>query len=103
MNRINSFIKPGGYAVLEFPNIEAFDLRMKRFLNKLNLYHKRYDDNYRPGHCNEYSRTSFDHLARKVGFEVLVWETYSLKPVSNFFYNRFPVGNKARTILRKKN
>lgn len=98
---IHALLTPGGYAVMEFPNIDALGLGWKRLLRKTGIYRKRYPKNYVPGHVNEFSRKPFEILAEKTGFEVLVWETYSLKPLHNFFYTRLPIGNKARTIIRK--
>jgi len=103
MKKINSFLDLGGHAILEFPNIEALDLKFKRFLQRKNIYQKKYDKNYKPGHCNEYSKSSFEHLAAMTGFNIVVFETYSLNEFKNFFYNRVPIGNKIRTIIQKIN
>ncbi len=48
MRRINSLLKIGGYAVLEFPNIEAPDLKFKRFLRKMGFHKKKYAPDYKP-------------------------------------------------------
>lgn len=40
MTKIYAYLKPNGYAVLEFPNIEALDLKIKRLLQRLKLYQK---------------------------------------------------------------
>jgi 2-polyprenyl-3-methyl-5-hydroxy-6-metoxy-1,4-benzoquinol methylase len=101
MKKINSLLDAGGYAILEFPNIEAFDLKFKRFLQRNKLYKKKYKESYKPGHCNEYSKVSFSRLAEQTGFRVVIFETYSLNPIKNFIFNRFPVGNKVRTIIQK--
>lgn len=103
MKKINSFLNSGGYAVLEFPNIEALDLKFKRFLQRKNIYQKKYREDYIPGHCNEYSKSSFEYLAAKTGFELVEFETYSYNPFRNYLYNRFPIGDKVRTIIRKIN
>lgn len=102
MNKIHSFLKSGGHAVLEFPYIEAMDLKFKRFLQRKNIYRKKYPENYKPGHCNEYSKTSFEYLTQKTGFAIIVFETYSLNPVKNLIYNRIAIGNKARVIIQKR-
>jgi 2-polyprenyl-3-methyl-5-hydroxy-6-metoxy-1,4-benzoquinol methylase len=101
MSKINSILKIDSYAVLEFPNIEGLDLKIKRLTQRYKIYRRKYSENYKPGHCNEYSRQSFQYLALKTGFEIIAWETYSHKPVSDFIYNRIPIGNKARTIIKK--
>jgi len=101
MRKINSFLNLGGHAILEFPNIEAFDLKVKRFLQRNNIYQKKYKENYKPGHCNEFSKSSFEYLAARTGFKIIVFETYSLNSLKNFLYNRIKTGNKARTIIQK--
>ena len=101
LSKINSFLKINGYAVLEFPNIEGLDLKIKRFIQRCGVYKKKYRKNYKPGHCNEFSRRSFEYLTSKTGFEIVLWETYSYKPITNFIYNRIKIGNKARTIIKK--
>lgn len=101
MGKINHLLKPGGYALLEFPNIEGISFRTRRGLEKAGLHRKRYPADYRPGHCNEFSRKSFARLAGQTGFRVVVWETYGYSPIKNFLYNRIPVGTKARVLVRK--
>lgn len=101
MRKINRLLKPGGHALLEFPNIEGISFKAKRLLEKLGLHAKRYAPDYRPGHCNEFSRGAFEFLARETGFTVVVWETYAYSPVKNFLYNRFAIGTKARVLVRK--
>jgi len=102
MKTINSLLTPGGYSVMEFPNIESPELRLKRFLHKAGIHKKRYKENYKPGHCNEFCKESFTWLVNKTGFDLVVWETYAINKVADFFYNHFPVGNKARTIIKKR-
>ena len=101
MKRINHLLNPGGYALLEFPNIEGISFRLKRLLERSGLRKKKYSPDWRPGHCNEFSRKSFNVLAEKTGFSVIVWETYAYSPIKNFFYNRVRVGTKARVLVRK--
>lgn len=101
MQKINGLLKPGGYALLEFPNIEGISFRARRGLERAGLHRKTYAPTYRPGHCNEFSRESFAYLAHQTGFTLLVWETYTYTPVKNFLYNKIPVGTKARVLVRK--
>lgn len=101
MSKINSMLSINGYAVLEFPNIEALDLKFKRLMQKLGLHKKKYRQNYKPGHVNEFSKKSFSYLANLTGFKIEIWETYSPKPLSNFIYNKLKIGNKARVIAKK--
>lgn len=91
-----------GHVVLEFPNIEGFHMKSKRWLQRIGLYFKTYPPGYHPGHCNEYCRESFQHLVDRTGFDLLVWETYSSNPVRDWIFNRWPIGIKARTLIRKR-
>lgn len=95
-------LAPNGHALLEFPNIDALDLRFKRLLRSLGWHRKQYPADYRPGHCNEYNRRSFEYLARTTGFRLLVWQTYSYRPLENWIFNRWPIGNKARALIQKE-
>jgi 2-polyprenyl-3-methyl-5-hydroxy-6-metoxy-1,4-benzoquinol methylase len=99
--KINSLLKLNGHGVLEFPNIAAWDLRTKRFLQRIGLHKKRYRNDYRPGHCNEFARGSFSHLAKKTGFKIILWETYSHRPLPNTLFKHLHIGNKARVIIKK--
>ena len=101
MRKINSLLKPGGHALLEFPNIEGVSFRTKRLLEGFGLYTKTYGPEYRPGHCNEFSRRSFEILARETGFQLIVWETYTYSRLKNFLYNHIPIGTKARVLVKK--
>jgi SAM-dependent methyltransferase len=101
LNKIGALLKPGGYAVLEFPNIEAWDLKIKRFLQRTGLDHKKYKGEYKPGHCNEFSWKSFSYLCSRTGFRILLWQTYSYKPILKVIYEHLKIGSKARTIIRK--
>jgi len=101
MKKIGGLLRPGGCAVLEFPNIEAWDLRVKRRLSGLGLHRKRYPDRYMPGHCNEFSHKSFSILAEITGFEIRIWETYSYIAFANYLLHLAPVGGKARALVQK--
>lgn len=101
MHRIHDLLTDDGCALLEFPNIDALDLRAKRWLQRTQLHRHHYPDDYRPGHCVEFCRRSFAYLLQQTRFELLHWETYSYRPISNWLYNRWHVGNKARVIIRK--
>ena len=101
MGRIRARLAPSGHAVLEFPNIEGWDLALKRILRRAGLHRKRYPANYQPGHCNEYGRASFRFLLQKTGFELVRWETYSLNAAQNLLFSVLPVANKARALIRR--
>jgi len=102
LDKINTLLQPGGHALFEMPNIEGADKRLKRFLVNAGWHRRKYSDDFLPGHCNEYCRTSFEWLLKKTGFELVRWETYSKKALTNFLYTRVHVGNKARALVRKK-
>jgi len=102
LRSIHSMLANGGHALLEFPNIDGMDIRYKRWLRRTGLHRKKYPETYRPGHCNEFCRESFEYLLKETGFDLVVWETYSYRRVSNFIFNRVHIGNKARAIIRRK-
>ena len=100
MEKIRDLLKPGGKALMEFPNIQGIDLKLKRFLSKLGR-RKKFSDGFVPGHANEYSKVSFTNLLAKTGFSLLKWETYSSNPLKNFVHKRIHIGNKARALIQK--
>ncbi|MBN1181079.1 MAG: class I SAM-dependent methyltransferase [Bacteroidales bacterium] len=102
LNKISKLLKNRGYGIFEFPNINSVSHRFQRFLNKTGLHRKKFSPSFRPGHCNEFSRRTFKYLLKLTNFELIRWETYSYKPLTNFIYNRINIGTKARAIVRKK-
>jgi SAM-dependent methyltransferase len=103
MKRISGLLKSNGYGYFEFPNIDGFSHRLQRARNKIGFLKKKYDPSFVPGHCNEFSKKSFAFLLKETGFRLIRWETYSKKTVSNFIYNHFHFGTKARAIVQKVN
>ncbi len=101
LRKIRGLLREGGHALLEFPNIDALDLRVQRWLRRTGLHRKKFPERFVPGHANEYSLRSFRRLADETGFELVAWETYSYRPVRNFVYNRWHIGDKARAIIRR--
>lgn len=101
MQNLRKLLVPGGYAVLEFPNIEAISFKTKRFLARLGLLKPVYPNGFVPGHCNEFSKQSFEYLAKNNNFELIKWETYSSKPIVNVFLKLFNIGSKARVLIKK--
>lgn len=102
LTTIHRLLAPAGYALLEFPNIDALDLRLKRLFRRLGWHRKRYPPDYRPGHCNEYNRKAFEFLAGAAGFRLCEWQTYSYRPFENWIYTRWHIGNKARALIQKE-
>ncbi len=100
MFKINNLLKPNAFAVLEFPNIEGWAFKMKRFLSSLGLYKKKFAVDFVPAHCNEYSKKSFRFLCDQTGFKLIDWGTYSRKKWS--FFNGLKVGTKARALIQKQ-
>lgn len=101
MSKIGRLMKPDGYLLLEMPNIEGLTMKWSRTVVKLGLHKRRFAADYMAGHCNEFSRESMQYLARRTGFSMIRWETYSMKRIPNWFYKRIPIGNKARVLLRR--
>ena len=100
--KIRQLLAPNGVAVLEFPNIDAFDARLRRVLERAGIHRRRYAPSYAPGHAQEFCRHSFDFAARQAGLELAVWETYAINPVKYAIFRAFPFGNKARVLVRKR-
>ncbi|MFP4542648.1 MAG: methyltransferase domain-containing protein [Bacteroidota bacterium] len=101
MDGIYKLLKPGGKAMMEFPNIEGLSFKLKRALEKSGLRKKKYNDNYVPGHVNEYSKKPFIWLCGEHGFKLLKWTTYSSSNFMNGFYSVFPISTKARVLIEK--
>ena len=102
LTRISELLRSGGCCLLEMPNIEALDKRLKRFAVNRGWHERQFANDFLPGHCNEFCRRSLEHLLKRTGFQLVRWETYSRKPISNFLLNRIPIGNKARALVRKR-
>jgi 2-polyprenyl-3-methyl-5-hydroxy-6-metoxy-1,4-benzoquinol methylase len=100
MRKIREMLAPGGMVLVEMPNIEGIDTKLKRWMADTGLHRKQFASDYVVGHCNEFCRHSFEYLAAQTGFDLLRWETYSKKRLTNFVYNRIPIGNKARALIR---
>lgn len=102
MTKIGSLLKGNGLALLEFPNTRSMSYMVKRVLKNRGLRNKKYSTDWRPGHCNEFCRASFEYLLENTGFELVVWRTYSSKPLASAFYRVIPIASKARALVRKK-
>ena len=100
LGKIRSLLRPGGVGVLEFPNIDAVDARVRRFLHRTGLHRHRYAPTYKPGHVQEFCRASFAFACARAGLELLVWETYAVNPLKYVLYRVVPIGNKARVLVR---
>ena len=87
-------------AVLEFPNIDALDARVRRFLARTGLHRHRYSPTYTPGHVQEFCRASFAFACERAGLELVVWETYAVNPLKYALYRVLSIGNKARVLVR---
>jgi len=49
MRKIGELMKPNGYALLEFPNIDGLDKQLKRFIEARGLHRRQYRENFAPG------------------------------------------------------
>ena len=101
LRKIHDLLRPGGVGVLEFPNIDAFDARLRRALDRLHVHRRHYAPTYVPGHVQEFCRHSFAYAARRAGLELKVWETYAINPVKYALFRAIPIGNKARVLVRR--
>ncbi|MFN2572036.1 MAG: class I SAM-dependent methyltransferase [Gemmatimonadales bacterium] len=99
--KIRNLLKPQGIGVLEFPNIDAFDARLRRLLDSAHLQRRRYAAGYVPGHVQEFCRESFAYGSREAGLTLEVWETYAINPVQYALFRTLPIGNKARVLVRR--
>ena len=100
LRKIRDLLKPDGVGVLEFPNIDALDARVRRWLARRRIHRHRYRPDYVPGHVQEFCRRSFAFAAERAGLRLAHWETYAVHPVKYFLYRRIPLGNKARVLVR---
>lgn len=101
LRKIHDLLKPGGFGVLEFPNIDAFDARLRRLLDRWRIHRRHYAPAYVPGHVQEFCRASFANAAGRAGLEVAAWETYAINPLQYFLFRHVPIGNKARALVRR--
>ncbi len=98
--KIRALLTDRGVGVLEFPNIDALDARVRRLLSRTGIHRHRYAPTYTPGHVQEFCRASFAFACERAGLELAVWETYAVNPVKHALYRVFPIGNKARVLVR---
>lgn len=101
MARIRALLKPGGHALLEFPNIHSVSYQIKRLMRNRGMRNAKFSPEWRPGHANEYCRESFGVLAGKSGFEIVDWRTYSGNPLHDAIYAVLPFGGKVRALVRR--
>lgn len=102
LEKIRELLAVRGVGVLEFPNIDALDARVRRVLSRTGIHRHSYSPTYKPGHVQEFCRASFAFACAQAGLELAVWETYAVNPVKYAFYRVLPVGNKARVLVRRK-
>lgn len=102
LRRIRDLLAPGGIAVLEFPNIDALDAKLRRTLRRWHLHRHRYRPDYVPGHVQEFCRTSFGFAADQAGLALQHWETYAVNPLKYLVYRYLPLGNKARVLVTRR-
>lgn len=101
LRKIRDLLAPGGIGVLEFPNIDALDGKVRRALRRWHLHRHRYRSDYVPGHVQEFCRASFAFAAQQAGLVLAHWETYAVNPLKYFVYRSLPLGNKARVLVKR--
>jgi SAM-dependent methyltransferase len=99
LRRIRELLAPGGIGVLEFPNIDALDAKLRRGLRRWQLHRHRYRPDYVPGHVQEFCHASFAFAAEQAGLVLAHWETYAVNPLKYFLYRYVSLGNKARVVV----
>ena len=99
--KIRTLLAADGVGVLEFPNIDALDARVRRFLDRSGIHRHHYPSTYKPGHVQEFCRASFAYACALANLELVVWETYAVNPVKYALYRVLPIGNKARVLVRR--
>jgi len=102
LRKIGELLVPGGIGVLEFPNIDALDARVRRGLRRWHLHRHRYRPDYVPGHVQEFCRASFAFAAAQAGLVLQHWETYAVNAFKYFVYRYLPLGNKARVVVARR-
>ena len=102
MRKIGGLLKDNGLALLEFPNTRSLSYVSKRHRKNRGMQREKYSPDWRPGHCNEFCRRTFQYLLRETGFELVIWQTYSTKPIMNAIYRLIPIASKARALVRKR-
>ncbi|NNC63401.1 MAG: class I SAM-dependent methyltransferase [Gammaproteobacteria bacterium] len=100
MRKIKALLATRGYVLIELPNVESISKKLKRLLTRRGLRKPVYPEDMAIGHVNEFCRASFENLLGATGFELVRWETYSRKPLSNWIYNRVHIGSNARAVIR---
>ncbi len=100
MRKLRALLRPGGYILIEIPNVESISKRVKRFMARVGLRRPNYPPDMVIGHANEFCRPSFEYLLRETGFTLVRWETYSKKPIANYIYNRVHIGGSARALVK---
>jgi SAM-dependent methyltransferase len=101
LRKIRDLLRPGGVAVLEFPNIDGWDQRARRQLDRWGIHRRRYAPTYAPGHVQEFCRASFTFALERAGLRLELWETYAVSPVKYLVYRYIAIGNKARALVRR--
>lgn len=102
LRKIRDLLAPGGIGVLEFPNIDALDAKLRRALRRWHVHRHRYRADYVPGHVQEFCRASFAFAAEQAGLVLAHWETYAVNPFKYFVYRHLPLGNKARVLVMRR-
>ena len=100
MRKIRALLVTHGHVLIELPNVESISKKLKRFMTRRGIRKPVYPEDMEIGHANEYCRASFENLLGATGFELVRWETYSRKPLSNLIYNHVHIGSNARALIR---
>ncbi len=107
LRALGTRLKEGGLLVIEVPNIDGPDEKLKRWLSVRGLKKPRITG---AAHLFEFGREAFMRTAERAGLQVVACHTYGhlrkrgwIYRVRSAFYRRFLVGSKFRFFLKKPN
>lgn len=72
---IDSFLKPGGFLIIQTPNAASLLKRVTLLLGR-NPYEMIREDPINPGHYHEYTKSELFNIAQQIGYQVF-WFKYS--------------------------
>ena len=104
LTALRSRLKAGGFLVIDVPNIDGPDEKLKRWLSVRGLKKPRITG---AAHLFEFSRESFTQAAERAGLQVVACHTYGHQRKRGWLYRiratvqkRFMIGSKFRFFLR---
>lgn len=104
MRELHRILKPNGIALIETPNCDALETRLKRLLIEIGLKKWNIAKGLIPGHLFEFNLKSFKYICGQLNFQLLYAHTYSHKNNTDRLSLRhlLNLGTKYRFIIRKR-